>query len=108
MLRVGPLPEEPLAAAAHFHVHVLPPLRDALGSGADCVLVFDPADYTHRDWRNSVVRGLAREYAPIRVNAVSGDDKAAIGIAIEYLASASGVTGQLLPIVGQEPGALIA
>lgn len=107
LLRVGLLPEEPLAAAAHFHMQVLPRVRDALQAGEDLILVFGPADYTHRDWRNGVVRGLAREYAPIRVNAIAGALEPEIQAAADYLDRALGVTGQVLPVIGQGAGPMI-
>jgi hypothetical protein len=100
LVRVGSLPEEPLAAAAKFHADVLPRVVEMLQQAADVVLVFDPADHTHRDWRLGVVRGLARQHAPVRVNAIAGEDEAGIAAAAEYLARAPGVTGQLLPIDG--------
>lgn len=106
-LRVGSLPPEPLAAAAQFHAQVLPRVDDALAGGADVVLVFGAADHTHRDWRLGVVRGLARRYAPVRINAVAGDDERAIAAALRYLAHAPGVTGQLLPLEGTGAGPML-
>jgi hypothetical protein len=97
---VGPLPEEPLAAAAQFHAELLPKIYDA-GAGEDLVLVFAPADHTHRGWRLAVVQELARAAAPRRVNAVESDDRAGIAAATTYLAAAPGVTGQLLRLDGE-------
>jgi len=107
LLSVGSLPEEALAAAAQFHAQVLPRVLEVLGGGEDLVLVFAPADHTHRDWRNGVVRGLARQFTPIRVNAIFGDDEPAIAAAAEYLAHAPGVTGQLLPVDGTGAGPML-
>ncbi|VWX48604.1 Rossmann fold domain-containing protein [Novosphingobium sp. 9U] len=107
VLRVGALPDEPLAAAAQFHAEVLPRALETLAGGADLALVFGPADHTHRDWRLGVVRGLARQHAPLRVNAVAGDDAAAIEAALAYLAQAPGVTGQSLPLDGTGAGAML-
>lgn len=107
LLRVGALPDEALAAAAQFHAQVLPRVLDAAAHGDDLVLVFDPADHTHRDWRNGVVRGLARQFAPVRVNAIAGDDQAAIVAAGEYLGRAPGLTGQLLPVDGTGAGPML-
>ena len=106
-LYVGALPDEPLAAAAQFHTDVLPRALDALRQGGDLVLVFPPADHTHRDWRLGVVRGLARQFAPVRVNALAGDDEAALAAGAAYLAHAPGVTGQLLPVDGTGAGPML-
>lgn len=97
---VGPLPEEALAAAAHFHATVLPGVTKALQgtSSAQFTIVFTPADHTHRGWRLAAVQGLAREHAPLRVNAVESDDDVAIAAGAAYLANADGITGQFLPL----------
>lgn len=108
MLRVGVLPTDPLDACSHFYAAVLPRIRDALAQGGDCVLLFDPADHTHREWRLGVVHGLARQYAPVRVNAIAGDDPKAIAAALAYLSRAPGVTGQLLPVAGTDAGAMLS
>ena len=107
LLRVGRLPEAALAAAAEFHARVLPEVLASLatpGSGEGLVLLFPPADYTHRAWRVAVLRDLAREHAPIRVNGVASDDEAAIAATLQYLANAPGVTGQYWPLDGQGAG----
>ena len=102
LLRVGGLPEAALAAAAQFHAQVLPLVLKAMAaSPAPLTLVFAPADHTHRAWRLAAVQALAREHAPVRVNAIgmkSGTiaSEAAIAAASAYLDSAGGVTGQLL------------
>jgi len=106
-LYVGALPNEPLAAAAQFHADVLPRALDALRQVGDLVLVFPPADHTHRDWRFGVVRGLARQFAPARVNALAGDHEAALAAGVTYLAHAPGVTGQLLPVDGTGAGPML-
>ena len=108
VLRVGPLPEEALAAAARFHAEVLPGMRAALAAmPPHLTLVFSPADHPHRAWRLAVVQGLAREYAPIRVSALASDDEAAIAAALSYLEQADGVTGQLLLLDGFGAGEVI-
>lgn len=107
LLQVGPLPQEPLAAAARFHAETLAQALSCLADDADLVLVFGAADHTHRDWRLGVVRGLARQYAPLRVNAVAGDDEAAIAQALAYLRAAPGVTGQLLSVDGTGAGPML-
>jgi hypothetical protein len=95
-VRVGGLPEGPLAAAAQFYAGVVPGLTVA----EDTVLVFHPADHTHRGWRLAAVQQLARDHAPIRVNALASDDEAAIAAALAYLETGPGVTGQYLPLDG--------
>lgn len=107
LLRVGTLPDEALAAAAQFHAKVLPRVVEAVAAGNDLVLVFDPADHTHRDWRNGVVRGLARQFTPVRVNAIAGNEEPAIFAAARYLDYAPGVTGQLLPVDGTGAGPML-
>ena len=65
---------------------------------ADVVLVFKPARQEHHAWRLAVVQGLARELAPIRVNAVVGDDEVAVDNTVMFLNEAPGITGQLLAV----------
>jgi len=103
LLRVGQLPDSALAAAAEFHAKVLPLLNPPKG-GEDLLLVFPPADHTHRAWRLAAVQGLAREHAPIRVNGVASDDEAAIAAALDYIAHAPGVTGQYWPLDAEGAG----
>ena len=106
-LRIGALPDEALAAAAQFHAVVLPRVLTDLERGESLTLVFAPADHTHRAWRLAVVQGLARQYAPVRVNALASDDESAIAAALRYLAAAEGVTGQYLPLDGNGADALL-
>ena len=89
------LPGRPLDAAARFHSEVVPRTREALAQENDVVVVFAPADHTHRGWRLSAIQELAREAAPLRVNGVSGGggDLAEMHA---FLACAPGITGQLL------------
>ncbi len=109
LLRVGPLPQAALDAAAVFHGDVLPNVRAQLSAGADqLVLVFDPADHSHRGWRLAAVQDLARQYAPVRVNALESDDEAAIGAAAQYCADAPGLTGQLLVLDGKGASRLLS
>jgi hypothetical protein len=100
-LRTGHLPSEPLAASVQFHAAVLPRVLAQLERGAHVALVFPPADHAHRGWRLAVVQGLARQFAPVRVNALAGDEEAAIAAALAYLETAEGVTGQYLPLDGR-------
>ena len=67
-------------------------------AGEDLVLVFPPAPYDHGGWRLAAVQDLARAAAPRRVNGAVGDDEKAIAEALEWLAGAPGITGQLLAV----------
>lgn len=87
-------------AAAQFHVQILPQALEVLLEGEDVILAFTAADHTHKAWRLAVVQQLARDAAPLRVNALAGGDEAAITAAVAYLAEAPGVTGQLLALDG--------
>ena len=108
LLRVGPLPEEPLAAAVDFHARVLPGVEATLRGGADpLTLVFLPADHRHRGWRLAAIQSLARAFAPSRVNAVESDDETAIAAAFQWLGGAGAVTGQLLPLDGTGAGPVL-
>ncbi|WP_098105427.1 Rossmann fold domain-containing protein [Novosphingobium sp. PC22D] len=107
-LRIDGMPAEPLAAAAHFHTHWLPEATAILAQGAPAlVLVFPPADHTHREWRLAAVQGLARRFAPARVNALASGEEHAIAAATGYLARAPGVTGQYLPLDGTGAGEVL-
>lgn len=108
LLRVEGLPEGVLEAAAQFHAAVLPQVRATLASGEDLALVFPPADYTHKGWRLAAVQQLARDFAPLRVNALAAGDEAAIAAAMAYLAGAPGVTGQLLALDGNGAGEVLS
>ena len=57
--------------ASHL-LHGLMALRQG-----DLLLVFAPADHTHRGWRAAVVAALARKHVPARVNAAASNDAAA-------------------------------
>jgi len=89
------LPDEPLAAAGAFHQHWLARVEDVLRQGGDAMIVVPGADHTHREWRLAIVAGLARKYAPLRVNMVAGAG-AGIEATEAYLAKAPGITGQYL------------
>jgi hypothetical protein len=107
VVRVGPLPEAALEAAAEFHARVLPEvlgasrLADPPPVGEDLAIVFQSAPHDHRGWRLAAVQDLARAGAPARVNGVVGGDEQAIADTIAYLEQSPGVTGQLLAV---EPG----
>lgn len=109
LLRVGALPEAPLAAAARFHAEVLPRIEAALAGADDhLVVVFEPAGYTHRAWRLAAVQQLARDHVPLRVNALAAGDAQAIAAAAAYLGAAPGVTGQYLPLDGNGAGEVLS
>ena len=109
LLRVGPLPAEALAAAARFHDEVLPEVRRSLAAApSQFTLIFPIADHTHSAWRLAAVQGFAREFAPIRINAVASDDELAIAAAVSYLEEAEGVTGQVLSLDGHGAGKVIS
>ena len=136
--RIAGLPEGALAAAAAFHAEWLekaearfsPLLFRGGDGGGGCpdgtasddsphpnpspeeegllVLIFPPADHTHRAWRLAAVQGLARELAPRRVNALASADEAAISAGLAYLESAAGLTGQYLPLDNAGAGLVIS
>jgi hypothetical protein len=97
VVRVGPLPEGALEAAAEFHARVMPALIHP-HPGEDLVLVFPLVPYDHRGWRLAAVQDLARNAAPARVNAIAGDDEATIAETLAWLEQAPGITGQVLAV----------
>jgi len=99
-LRVEGLPDSPLDAAAAFHTDWLPRARAALAEGRDLALMFPPAGHEHRGWRLAAVQELAREAAPLRVNALVGAEDEALAAMLEWLAQAEAITGQLLTVDG--------
>jgi hypothetical protein len=104
VLNLAPLPQDALGASACFHADFLP---HAMAAQGDLLLVFPPADHTHRAWRLAAVEGLARAKAPLRVNAVAGDGEASVAAATAFLAQAQGLTGQLLPLDSQGAGEVL-
>lgn len=103
VLEARGMPGGALDASAAFLANVLPQARAAVEDGDLCI-VFDPADHTHKAWRLAAVQSLAREAAPVRVNALASSDEAATAAAVEFLARAPGVTGQLLALDGHGAG----
>ena len=100
------LSEAPLDAAREFHERTVADVRKAFERYVSVTIVFPLADHTHRAWRLAAVQELAREGAPVRVNAIAGDDendRAAIEEVLDFLRGASGMTGQLLVTDGK-PG----
>ncbi|BBC72278.1 conserved hypothetical protein [Altererythrobacter sp. B11] len=100
VLRVDGLPPAPLDAAAAFHAAFLPQARTALAGADALVLVFPAGDKADCGWRLAAVQALAREAAPKRANGVAGDSADAVAEAVEWLADAPGITGQLLAVDG--------
>ena len=108
LLHIGPLADDPLDAAADFHARLLPGIEASLSGGADpLTLVFLPAGHEHRGWRLAAVQGLARRFAPSRVNALESDMPAATAAAADWLAAAPGVTGHVLPLDGTGAGKVL-
>lgn len=95
-LAIHGLPCAPLDAAAVFHGQWLPIVRERLDQGQDLVLLFAAGDHSHRGWRLAAVQELAREHAPMRINALAGGNAAAVAASLDYLGAAPGVTGQYL------------
>lgn len=110
-LDISGLPDLPSAAAAVFYgewMDKAKALLDPPRSAEDLTLIFLPADHTHSGWRLAAVQNLAREAAPLRINAVASDDPAAITAALAHLASAEGLTGQYLPLDSAGAGAVVS
>lgn len=103
VLLISGLPDNPLDAAAEFFADHVPAIReDMRGQGRTVLaIVFEPAGHAHRGWRLAAVQELAREMAPLRVNGIAGSEEGAIAEVADYLASAPGVTGQLLVADGK-------
>jgi hypothetical protein len=101
VLRVEALPHAPLDAAEAFYEAWMPQARAACRVNDAVAVVFPAAAYDHRGWRLAAVQDLAREAAPRRINGIAGDDDRAIAETLHWLASAEGVTGQLLAVDGK-------
>lgn len=105
VLDCSALTGNPLDAAARFHAEYLPQVAGLLAGAEALAITMPAAPYDHADWRRALARDLARAHAPRRVNVVGGKDVAAT---LAYLASASGVTGQYLPLDGTGAGDRLA
>lgn len=57
------------------------------------VIILQPADKSHSDWRLALARDLAREYAPKRANVVAAIPGEALARMLQFLSDAPGVTG---------------
>ena len=108
LLPVGPLPDDPIAAAAAFHADWVPRVLAALDGGAEVVtLVFAPAGLAHVGWREAAVQLLARERTPARINAIAGDEPDGISATAEFIDAAPGLTGQYLVLDGNGAGPVL-
>ena len=105
LIRVEGLPALPLDAAACFYAKVAPLV--AQDDNEAITLLFAPAGYIHHGWRQEAVASLARALAPRRVNAIVGDEPAAIAAALAYLDGAEALTGQLLPLDSHGAGEVL-
>ena len=99
IFRVGASGDDPLEAAAAFYREDVPRLVGH--QEGHLMLVFPPADHTHRAWRAAAVQQLARHHAPHRVNAVASDDEPAIAAAARYFGAAPAITGHYLRLDGE-------
>ena len=108
LLPVGPLPDDPLAAAAAFHGEWVARILAAVDAGADIVtLVLAPAPFAHAGWRKAAVQMLARERTPARINAIAGDNEADIAATAAFIETAAGLTGQYLELDGHGAGPVV-
>lgn len=93
VVRIESLPGDPLDASAAFHAEWLPSLRSP---DDDLLVVFPPAEYTHRLWRLAAIQQLAREAAPHRANAIAAQGDAGVTAALALIDNCQGITGQYL------------
>lgn len=104
IIRVGPLPEPALDAAAAFHAQFRQKVRNAAGSDSEYVVVImEPAPFDHADWRRAAARDLARAYPDNCINIIAGSDDGAVARMIEFLGRAPAITGQYLPLAETGP-----
>ena len=120
LIRVEGFGLSPLDAAARFYAEVAPRLLGGVarpvGDGPDLArhdqtgaltLLFAPTDHTHRGWQEAAVASLARSLAPRRINAMVGDDPAAIAAMLGFLEGAEALTGQLFPLDSHGAGEVL-
>ena len=104
IVRVGPLPEPALEAAAAFHGRWAEKVRSAAAAGSEYVVVtMHPAPFDHADWRRAAARDLARAHPDHCINIVAGSDGGAIARMAEFLGRAPAITGQYLPLAETGP-----
>ena len=98
-MRISPLPASATMAAREYYGIWAGKVDRALSETDDCLtLHFDPAEADHKAWRRAVVADLAREHAPVRINAIAGSDGPGAARAIAWLERAPGITGQLFSV----------
>lgn len=85
-----------LSASAAFMADHLIEARAILSAKETSALAIHlpAAGPAHCDWRTSLARDLAREYAPKRVNVAGGSAGPQLDDLLAYLEGAPGVTGQ--------------
>jgi len=96
--RIDALPEQPLRASEAFFSRYLASSK-AMASEAgvtSLTIVVPSAASSHDDWRRGVVRDLAREYRPVRINMIGASEQGKLEKMLAYLRNAPGVTGQYL------------
>ena len=98
VVRIEALPDNALDAASAFHELHLPGVREALESADSVVVTLPPAGPAHSGWRRAAVQGLARSGVPTRINFLAGGDAQAVDHALDWIARAPGVTGQLFQL----------
>jgi len=99
IVRVGPLPESALEAAAVFHAEWIDKVRNAAAGGSEYIVVtMHPAPFDHTDWRRAAARDLARALPDHCINIVAGSDGGAVARMAEFLGRAPAITGQYLPL----------
>ena len=102
VVRISTLPENALRASADFYRDHLAMVIDGLaGNVTALAIVFPPASHAHAGWRRAAIANLAREFAPVRVNGVAGNDGEALDATLAWLGHSPGVTGQLLGLCSQ-------
>jgi hypothetical protein len=107
--------DNPADDAKHFYATIMPMARGILSGDVPptsvglekdvdaIVVVFPFGGREHKGWQLAAIQTLAREVAPKRANGVSGDEGGpdasnTMDEVIAWLATAPGVTGQLLAV----------
>ena len=104
VIRVEPLPEPALDAAAAFHARWADEVRSAATQGSEFIMVvLNPAPFDHADWRRAAARDLARAYPDHCINIVAGIDGGALTRMVDFLGRAPAITGQYLPLADTAP-----
>ncbi|GAB5347856.1 Rossmann fold domain-containing protein [Alteriqipengyuania sp. 357] len=103
MIRVEPLPEPALDAAAAFHAGYVEQVRSAAAHSEFVMVLMQPAPFDHADWRRAAARDLARAHPDNCINIVAGLEGGAMARMVEFLARAPAITGQYLPLADTAP-----